>query len=87
MLTHHTAEHQDVIRIVGTSPNSFDEAVANGIKSIKEGHTGTPRAELEFISFEVVQLQGTVEDGGAPEPRIATYQAVMDVVGIHHHHD
>lgn len=81
MLAKHTIEHQDVIRIIGSSENSFDEAVANGIATIKEGHAGTPRAELDFVTFEVVQLQGTI-DG----TQVALYQAVLDVVGVHHHH-
>ena len=87
MLAHPGIEHQDVIRIIGSSPNSFDEAVRNGINTIKEGHRGTPRAKLIFTSFEVVQLQGTVEDSeDHEEPKVALYQAVIDVVG-HHHHD
>ncbi|MEM1319830.1 MAG: dodecin domain-containing protein [Bacteroidota bacterium] len=83
MLAKHSAEHQDVIRIIGSSPNSFDEAVKNGIATIKEGHEGTPRAKLDFITFEVVQLQGTIKDS----TEVALYQAVLDVVGVHHHHD
>ncbi|MGD1847541.1 MAG: dodecin domain-containing protein [Salibacteraceae bacterium] len=84
MQSHHGIEHQDVIRIIGSSKNSFDEAVQNGISTIKEGHGGTPRAHLDFVSFEVVQLQGTIEDDGK-QPTVAVYQAVLDVVGVHRH--
>lgn len=84
MLSHHGIEHQDVIRIIGSSPNSFDEAVQNGIETIKEGHQGTPRAHLDFVSFEVVQMQGLISDNGE-KPKVTMYQAVLDVVGVHHH--
>lgn len=84
MLANHGIEHQDVIRIIGSSKSSFDEAVLNGISSIKEGHAGTPRAELNFVTFEVVQLQGTIE-GAGKEPKVSLFQAVLDVVGVHHH--
>ena len=84
MLANHGIEHQDVIRIIGSSENSFDEAVQNGISTIKEGHAGTPRAKLHFVSFEVVQLQGTLEDNGET-PKVSLFQAVLDVVGVHHH--
>ncbi len=86
MFAKHTTEHQDVIRIIGSSEKSFDDAVQNGISSIKEGHHGTPRAELDFVSFEVVQLQGTINDGGSESPQVHLYQAVIDVVGVHEHH-
>lgn len=81
MLSNHGIEHQDVIRIIGSSENSFDEAVANGIATIKEGHQGSPREHLDFVTFEVVQLQGVIK--GSKE--VALYQAVMDVVGVHKH--
>ncbi|MEM9680241.1 MAG: dodecin domain-containing protein [Bacteroidota bacterium] len=64
MLANHGIEHQDVIRIIGSSTSSFDDAVKNGISTIKEGHAGTPRAHLKFVSFEVVQMQGTIKDDG-----------------------
>ncbi|MEL6534977.1 MAG: dodecin family protein [Bacteroidota bacterium] len=86
MLSHHGIEHQDVIRIIGSSPNSFDEAVQNGISTIKEGHSGTPRAHLKYVAFEVVQLQGLIEDREGEKPKVSTYQAVLDVVGVHEHH-
>ena len=35
--------HQDVIRIIGSSKNSFDDAVADGIASLNHGHS-----DLEF---------------------------------------
>jgi len=85
MLAKHTTEHQDVIRIIGSSEKSFDDAVLNGISTIKEGHQGTPRAHLDFVSFEVVQLQGSIKDGGNNMPEVQLFQAVLDVVGVHKH--
>ena len=75
-------EHQDVIRIIASSDNSFDDAVAKGIKQLKDPHG--PHKDLEFTSFEVVQLQGTINDrGNSCEPEL--YQVVMDVAGSHKH--
>lgn len=85
MLAQHSIEHQDAIRVIGSSENSFDEAVANGISTIKEAHGGTPRVHLDFVSFEVVQLQGVIQDGGRERPQVRIYQAVIDVVGVHRH--
>ncbi|MDN5213215.1 dodecin domain-containing protein [Fulvivirgaceae bacterium BMA12] len=84
MLANHGVEHQDVIRIIGSSEKSFDEAVQNGISTIREGHAGTPRAELHYVSFEVVQLQGLIKDNGEA-PGVSLFQAVLDVVGVHRH--
>ncbi|GEM_PF-1786721 len=85
MLAKHTIDHQDVIRIIGSSTRSFDDAVRKGIASIKHGHQGTPRDHLDFVTFEVVQLQGTIDSEGK-NPQVSLYQAVLDVVGVHHHH-
>lgn len=87
MLAHHGIDHQDVIRIIGSSTESFDDAVEKGINSIKEGHEHSSRAHLKFVSFEVVQLQGLIEDKEDKKgPKVSVYQAVLDVVGVHHHH-
>ncbi|MEO1375533.1 MAG: dodecin domain-containing protein, partial [Cyanobacteria bacterium J06635_10] len=53
--------HQDVIRIIASSNISFDEAVKEGIKELKQGGK---HDDLEFQTFEVVQLQGTISDSG-----------------------
>ena len=82
MKSTHKNEHQDVIRIIASSDDSFDDAVAQGIKQLKDPHG--PHKELEFTSFEVVQLQGTISDkGDSCEPEF--YQVVMDVAGSHKH--
>ncbi len=75
-------EHQDVIKIVASSDRSFDDAVARGIKQLKDPHG--PHKDLKFTSYEVVQLQGTISDRGDwCEPEF--YQVVMNVAGSHQH--
>ena len=74
-------EHQDVIRIIATSDKSFDDAVAEGIKELKHGDS---HSDLEFTSYEVVQLQGTINDDGK-SCKAEFYQVVMDVAGTHKH--
>ena len=75
-------EHQDIIRIIATSNQSFDDAVCEGIKELKKPNG--LHDDLEFTSYEVVQLQGTIMDqGNACEAEF--YQVVMDVAGTHKH--
>ncbi|MDJ0677557.1 MAG: dodecin domain-containing protein [Calothrix sp. MO_167.B42] len=82
MKSTHKNEHQDVIRIIASSDKSFDDAVAQGIKELKDPNG--PHHKLEFTSYEVVQLQGTISDkGDTCEPEF--YQVVMDVAGTHKH--
>ncbi|MDJ0775354.1 MAG: dodecin domain-containing protein [Mastigocoleus sp. MO_167.B18] len=73
--------HQDVIRIIASSSDSFDDAVEQGIKELKEGPY---HPELEFVSYEVVQLQGTIKDHG-DSCEAEFYQVVLDVAGVHTH--
>lgn len=78
----HLNEHQDVIRIISSSTNSFDEAVKDGIASLAHHH-----GDLIFKAFEVVELQGTIQYEGKT-PQVQYFQAVLDVAGVHaHHHD
>ena len=78
----HKNEHQDVITIIASSDKSFDDAVAEGIKQLKDPHG--PHRRLTFTSYEVVQLQGTIDDhGDSCEPEF--YQVVMNVTGSHKH--
>ncbi len=74
-------KHQDIIRIVASSTDSFDEAVKEGIKELKEGGKHN---DLEFETYEVVQLQGTISDTGE-SCKAEFYQVVLDVAGVHKH--
>lgn len=77
-----TNEHQDVITIIASSDKSFDDAVAQGIKQLKDpnGH----HKNLKFTSYEVAQMQGTIIDNGTTcDPEF--YQVVMNVAGSHKH--
>ncbi len=51
------------IEVVGTSPNSFDEATANAIEKAAQ----TVR-NLRW--FEVVELRGAIEDGKVKEYQV-----------------
>ncbi len=73
--------HQDVIRIIASSDRSFDDAVKAGIKELKNGEF---HQDLEFVSYEVVQLQGTIKDTGK-SCEAEFYQVVLDVAGVHKH--
>ncbi len=82
MKSTHKNEHQDVITIIASSDESFDDAVAQGIQQLKdpEGH----HRDLTFTSYEVVQMQGTIcDDGNSCKPEF--YQVVMHVAGSHKH--
>jgi len=75
-------EHQDVITIIASSDRSFDDAVSRGIKQLKDPHGF--HKDLEFTSYEVVQLQGTITDrGDSCEPEF--FQVVLAVAGSHKH--
>ncbi|MDJ0582306.1 dodecin domain-containing protein [Crocosphaera sp.] len=78
----HKNEHQDVITIIASSDQSFDDAVAQGIKQLKD--PSGPHKDLEFTSYEVVKMQGTICDrGDSCDPEF--YQVVMNVAGSHSH--
>ncbi|NOX55218.1 MAG: dodecin family protein [Planctomycetes bacterium] len=55
------------IEIVGTSPNSFDEATANAVAKAAE----TVR---NLSWFEVVELRGSIADG-----KVKQYQATVRI--------
>ncbi len=74
-------EDQDVIRIIATSDKSFDDAVREGIKELKFAGR---HSDLEFTSYEVVQLQGSISDDGQ-SCMSEFYQVVLDVAGTHNH--
>ena len=77
--------HQDIIRIIASSNKSFDDAVKEGIKELKKGPF---HEDIEFKTYEVVQLQGTISDhGNSCEAEF--YQVVLDAAGVHkvHKHD
>ncbi len=77
--------HQDVIRIIASSERSFDDAVKKGIQELKKGKF---HRDLEFVSYEVVQFQGTIQDDKDLDLCEAKlFQVVLDVAGVHKHED
>jgi hypothetical protein len=55
------------LEVVGTSPNSFDEATANAVSKAAETVHG-------IAWFEVVELRGAVDDG-----KVRQYQATIRI--------
>lgn len=80
--TNHNA-HQDIIRILGSSENSFDDAVKNAIRQIV---FGPHHKNLRFTNFEVVSMQGIIEHTDE-NCEVTVFQVVMDVAGNHVHDD
>jgi flavin-binding protein dodecin len=72
-------QHQDVIRILSSSTKSFDDAVQSGIQELL---SGPHHKNLRFTKFEIVRLQGTIEQNAQDEAAIE-YQALIDVTGHH----
>lgn len=64
MSDHHTYKK---IELVGSSPNSIDEAIANAV-----AEAGKSLDHLEW--FEVSQVRGHIRDG-----RVAHYQVEMKI--------
>ena len=70
--------HQDVLRVIVSSEESFDDAVRNGVPQVQKDHP-----EIEMRTYEAVQLQGTIKNGD-----VQVFQVVLDIAGIHKHgHD
>ena len=80
-------EHSDVIRVIGHSHKSFDDAVQTALHQLthpQEGHNHHPH--LKFQSFEVVKLGGYIHQDENDETKTVThFSATLDVVGVHKH--
>ncbi|MDJ0716723.1 MAG: dodecin domain-containing protein [Prochloraceae cyanobacterium] len=70
-----------MIRVIASSKKSFDDAVKEAIEELKKGGK---HDDLEFTDYQVVQLQGTIEDRGK-ECNPDFYRVVLDVAGTHIH--
>ncbi|MEM1206567.1 MAG: dodecin family protein [Acidobacteriota bacterium] len=69
--------HQDVLRVIVSSDKSFDDAVRDGLPEVQKHHP-----HIAMKTFEAVQLQGTIENG-----EVQYFQVVLDIAGVHEHHD
>jgi flavin-binding protein dodecin len=77
--------HQDVITVV-SSGKTVDEAIQDGIAEVTErpGH----HADLHFKTFEVVSIQGTIEQSQKGQSgKVNAVQVVLRVFGTHQHCD
>ncbi|MGF1462018.1 MAG: hypothetical protein ACFB2Z_02420 [Maricaulaceae bacterium] len=80
-------EHSDVIRVVGHSHNSFDDAVSSAIKQLTNPKPGHNHHDgLKFVAFEVIQLSGAIEHGAEGEAGdVIHFSATIDVEAHHKH--
>jgi len=85
-------EHSDVVRIIGHSHQSFDDAVATALHQLLNplpGHDHHP--DLEFKSFRVVEMGGVIHSDNGHElnnkddHHILHYSVTIDVEGHHTH--
>lgn len=80
-------EHSDVIRVIGQSHTSFDDAVNSALNQLvnpSHGHNHHPH--MTFKSFEVVKLSGYIHhDKENKTSKITHYKATIDVEGTHNH--
>lgn len=80
-------EHTDVIRVIGHSFESFDDAVATALQQLacpETGHNHHP--DLEFIAFNVVDMSGVLEhDRNRETCRVVQFSTTIDVEARHLH--
>ncbi len=81
-------EHSDVLRIIGHSHKSFDDAISsvlNQLANPSPGHDHHPH--LKYVSFKVVEMGGVVEhDMEDKTCEINHFSVTMDVE-VRHLHD
>lgn len=80
-------EHVDIVRIVGQSHDSFDDAVQRALTQLVKpasGHDHHPGYKI--TDFEVVKLTGKVHhDEDAKSAMVTHYSATLDVTAVHKH--
>ena len=83
----HHFEHSDVIRVIGHSHDSFDDAVSTALQQLarpEPGHDHHPG--YQFVSFKVVDMGGVLEH--SPEKKtceVTHFSVRLDVEARHHH--
>ncbi len=80
-------EHSDVLRIIGHSHQSFDDAVSSALQQLacpRSGHDHHPH--LEFVSFKVVEMGGVLEhDKKEKSCDVTHFSITLDVEARHTH--
>lgn len=80
-------EHSDVLRIIGHSHNSFDDAVSSALQQLacpSPNHDHHPH--LQFVSFKVVDMGGVLEHNKDDKTCDVTHFSVtLDVEARHVH--
>ncbi|MEO0794760.1 MAG: hypothetical protein AAFX93_06345 [Verrucomicrobiota bacterium] len=88
-MSQHHLEHSDVLRVIGQSHKSFDDAVSSALQQLaspSHGHNHHPN--LTFQSFEVVKLGGYLHhDKDGKSCAVTHFSATIDVVAVHDHSD
>lgn len=80
-------EHSDVLRVIGHSHTSFDDAVASALQQLANPTTGhNHHPDLKFVRFTVFQLSGAIEHDVAKKScEVVHYSATIDVEAQHEH--
>ncbi|RCS42181.1 hypothetical protein DTL42_20340 [Bremerella cremea] len=80
-------EHSDIIRIIGHSHKSFDDAVEMAIKQLtspQPGHDHHPNRKL--VAFKIVEMGGALEhDPQQKNCDIIHFSVTMDIEARHVH--
>lgn len=80
-------EHTDVLRVIGQSHTSFDDAVSQALQQLAcPAHGHEHHKGYTFTSFEVVKLSGFLHhDSGDKTCEVTHYKATIDVEAVHKH--
>lgn len=88
-MSDHHLEHSDVIRVIGQSHTSFDDAVTQALRQLafpSHGHDHHPN--MKFTSFEVVKMGGYIHhDKDEKAINVTHFSVTLDVEARHEHGD
>ncbi len=80
-------EHHDVLRVIGQSHTSFDDAIKNALNELADPQSGHDHhSHLEFISFKTVEFSGYLNhDSKDKSCAVIHYSVTLDVTARHTH--
>ncbi|MEM6909059.1 MAG: hypothetical protein AAF494_10305 [Pseudomonadota bacterium] len=82
-------EHSHVLRVIGNSDTSLEDAVRSGLMELTNPYAGhTHHKGYRFTSFEVVKFAGLIEHDDDPLTfDVTRFSVTMDVTAVHQHDD
>lgn len=88
-MSNNRLEHTDIVRVIGQSHDSFDDAVNRALQELAcpgNGHDHHPG--YTFTSFEVVKLSGYLHhDTDSKTCTVTHFKATIDVEAVHKHEE